>query len=97
MKSVGIREAKAQLSALARAETTVLTDYGKPIAVIAPLAPPPEERGSSDGSKFRQALLAIPNGLHTLVTNHGGPVAVVEKRGANDRSHASDPSVPYPH
>ena len=67
MKSVGIREAKAQLSALARAaakgETMVLTDYGKPIAVIAPLAPPPEEPRNPDGSKFRQALLSIPNGF----------------------------------
>ena len=41
MKSIGIREAKAKLSALARAAAsgtpTVLTDYGKPIAVIGPL------------------------------------------------------------
>ena len=50
MKSVSIREAKAQLSALARAaaqgESTILTDYGKPIAVIAPLAHLPGERSS---------------------------------------------------
>jgi prevent-host-death family protein len=36
MKSVGIREAKARLSELARAaakgEATILTDHGKPIA-----------------------------------------------------------------
>ena len=41
MKSVGIREAKARLSELARAaangDATVLTDYGKPIAMIAPI------------------------------------------------------------
>jgi prevent-host-death family protein len=41
MKSVGIRQAKAHLSALARAaaagESTLITDYGKPIAVIAPV------------------------------------------------------------
>ena len=66
MKSVGIREAKARLSALARAaangEATLLTDYGQPIAVIASL-----ERGSgdkaagvSDASEFRRSLLAVP-------------------------------------
>ncbi|HKN28627.1 MAG TPA: malic enzyme-like NAD(P)-binding protein [Roseiarcus sp.] len=37
MKSFGIREAKARLSALARAaangESTLLTDYGRPLAV----------------------------------------------------------------
>jgi antitoxin (DNA-binding transcriptional repressor) of toxin-antitoxin stability system len=41
MKSVGILEAKARLSELARAaangDATVLTDYGKPIAMIAPI------------------------------------------------------------
>jgi antitoxin (DNA-binding transcriptional repressor) of toxin-antitoxin stability system len=45
MKSAGIRQAKAQLSALARAaaagEATVLTDYGKPIAMISSLAEDP--------------------------------------------------------
>jgi antitoxin (DNA-binding transcriptional repressor) of toxin-antitoxin stability system len=39
MRSVGIREGKARLSELARAaangDATVLTDYGKPIAMIA--------------------------------------------------------------
>jgi prevent-host-death family protein len=41
MKSVGIREAKARLSELARAaakgEATILTYYGKPSAVIPPI------------------------------------------------------------
>jgi prevent-host-death family protein len=41
MKSVGIREAKARLSELARAvakgEATILTDYGKPVAMVGPL------------------------------------------------------------
>lgn len=45
MKTVGIREAKPRFSALVRAaaegETTLITDYGKPVAVIAPLEPPP--------------------------------------------------------
>ena len=42
MKSVGIQEAKARVSELARAaatgDATILTDYGKPIAMIAPLS-----------------------------------------------------------
>src|ERR1700677_349583 len=42
MKCVGIREAKAKLSELARAaaagQPTLLTDYGKPLAVIAAMA-----------------------------------------------------------
>jgi prevent-host-death family protein len=67
MKSVGIREAKARLSELARAaakrEATVLTDYGKPIAVIVPIEPVAEEMHPSDALKFRQVLLAIPYGL----------------------------------
>jgi hypothetical protein len=34
MKSAGIREAKARLSELAaKGEVTILTDYGKPIAM----------------------------------------------------------------
>ena len=41
MKSVGIREAKARLSELARAaasgDATIITDYGKPVAVIGPI------------------------------------------------------------
>jgi prevent-host-death family protein len=41
MKSFGIRQAKAHLSELARAaaagESTLITDYGKPIAMISPL------------------------------------------------------------
>ena len=72
MKSFGIREAKARLSALARAaangEPTLLTDYGKPLAVITSV-----ERGgaglanrSSDQSQFREALLALPYGLDGL-------------------------------
>ena len=70
MKTVGIREAKARLSALARAaaagEATVLSDYGKPIAVIAPLgaSPSEQESGKSDASQFRQALLALPHDLN---------------------------------
>ena len=69
MKTVGIREAKARLSALARAasagEITILSDYGKPIAVIAPMdaSPTGQENGGSDAAQFRQALLALPHEL----------------------------------
>ena len=69
MKTFGIREAKARLSALARAaaagEATVLTDYGKPIALIVPLdASPGQENGKSNPAQFRQALLALPHDLN---------------------------------
>ncbi len=67
MKSIGIREAKAHLSRLVRAaangEPTLITDYGKPIAVISSV----EERKAaptavfSDAAKFKQVLLACPD------------------------------------
>jgi prevent-host-death family protein len=68
MKSVGIREAKTHLSALARAaakgEPTLLTDYGKPLAVITAIAPVVEGHDDrSDPSEFRKALLAMPHEL----------------------------------
>jgi prevent-host-death family protein len=72
MNSFGIREAKAHLSALARAaangEPTLLTDYGKPIAVIVSAeggGVTPANR-SSDPLQFREALLALPYGLEGL-------------------------------
>lgn len=65
MRSVGIREAKAQLSALTRAaaggEVTLITNSGKPIAVIGPIEPALKKAQSSDGEKFRQALLSAPS------------------------------------
>lgn len=64
MRSVGIREAKARLSELARAaangDATVLTDYGKPIAMIAPIERATTEERASDAGEFRQALLSLP-------------------------------------
>jgi prevent-host-death family protein len=64
MKSVGIREGKARLSELARAaadgETTVLTDYGKPIAVISPIEQTTKAESGSDADGFRKALLSLP-------------------------------------
>ena len=69
MKSVGIRKAKARLSALARAAAqgapTLLTDYGKPIAMITPVATGPsgEKDGVLDLSESRRALLADPHDL----------------------------------
>jgi prevent-host-death family protein len=69
MKSVGIREAKAHLSRLARAaangEQTVITDYGKPIAVIMSIEASRAAAAAtfSDPDKFKQALLACPHDL----------------------------------
>ncbi len=64
MKSVGIREAKARLSELARmaakGETTIVTDYGKPIAMVAPIEQTNKEEGGSDATEFREALLSLP-------------------------------------
>ena len=63
MKSVGIREANARLSELARAaadgEPTLLTNYGKPLAVLAPFV----ESQDSDPAEFRKTLLAMPHPL----------------------------------
>jgi antitoxin (DNA-binding transcriptional repressor) of toxin-antitoxin stability system len=78
MKSVGIRQAKPRLSALARAaaagEPTLITDYGKPIAMIAPLvedpaheeaapAPIKEPKPRTGAAAFRKALFAAPHPL----------------------------------
>jgi prevent-host-death family protein len=66
MKSVGIREAKARLSALARAaangEPTLLTDHGEPRAVITSIERSVSDRaaGISDLSEFRGLLLSLP-------------------------------------
>jgi antitoxin (DNA-binding transcriptional repressor) of toxin-antitoxin stability system len=62
MKSAGIREAKARLSELARAaakgEATVLTDYGKPIAMISSIEQAAKAESGSDAGEFRKALLS---------------------------------------
>ena len=69
MKSVGMSEPKAHLSELVRAaangELIVLTDYGKPLAVITSIEGEGANRAddSADASKFRQALLALPHHL----------------------------------
>ena len=68
MKCVGIREAKTHLSAIARAaakgEPTLLTDYGKPLAVITAIVAVVESQDDrSDPSGFRTALLAMPHEL----------------------------------
>jgi prevent-host-death family protein len=78
MKSVGIRKAKPCLSALVRAaaggETTLITDYGKPVAVIAPIearaadlpepegdtTKQPEPRQPTDSAAFLDALFNPP-------------------------------------
>lgn len=63
MKSVGIREAKPRLSELARAaasgDATIITDYGKPVAVIGPIVETTNE-SASDAGEFREALLSLP-------------------------------------
>jgi antitoxin (DNA-binding transcriptional repressor) of toxin-antitoxin stability system len=76
MKSLGIRQAKAHLSALVRATTegecSLVTDNRKPVAMIGPppqdpaeavgpsAAPPEETTPLSDAAKFRKALLGPP-------------------------------------
>jgi prevent-host-death family protein len=64
MKSVGIREAKARLSELARAaangHATIITDYGKPVATIGPIEQTTAEKRASDAGEFREALLSLP-------------------------------------
>ena len=68
-EAVGIRVAKAQLSALARAaangELTLLTDYGEPRAMITSIksAAVGQAVGISDPSEFKQRLLALPYAL----------------------------------
>jgi prevent-host-death family protein len=78
MKSFGIRQAKAHLSAIVRAaaggERTLITDYGQPVAVIAPpledpqqveapAEPVKETKPLSDAAAFRHALLSAPHPL----------------------------------
>jgi antitoxin (DNA-binding transcriptional repressor) of toxin-antitoxin stability system len=78
MKSFGIRQAKAHLSELARAaaagESTLITDYRKPIAMISPLVeetmhaeapatPIEEPKPSTDAAAFRRALFEAPHAL----------------------------------
>jgi antitoxin (DNA-binding transcriptional repressor) of toxin-antitoxin stability system len=76
MKSLGVRQAKAHLSALVRAaasgECSLVTDNGRLVAMIGPppqdpldaedlsLAPNEETKPRSDAGKFRQALLGVP-------------------------------------
>jgi antitoxin (DNA-binding transcriptional repressor) of toxin-antitoxin stability system len=76
MKSLGVRQAKAHLSALVRAaasgERSLVTDNGRLVAMIGPppqdpldvedLSPAPNEETKplSDADKFRQALLGVP-------------------------------------
>ena len=76
MKSLGIRQAKAHLSALVRAaakgECSLITDNRKPVAMIGPppqdpveaeiSSPPPTEESKplSDAAEFRKALFGVP-------------------------------------
>jgi antitoxin (DNA-binding transcriptional repressor) of toxin-antitoxin stability system len=76
MKSLGIRQAKARLSALVRAaasgECSLVTDNRKLVAMIGPppqdpveaedssLSPTEEAKAPSDAAEFRKALLGVP-------------------------------------
>ena len=79
MKSLGVRQAKAHLSALVRVaasgECSLITDNGKLVAMI---GPPPhdaaeaedsssssteESKAPSDAVEFRKALLGVPSPL----------------------------------
>ena len=70
MRSVGIREAKAHFSALVRAaakgERIIITDFGKPLAMMASIQEGSASHadGSSDASKFKEALLAMPHNIN---------------------------------
>jgi antitoxin (DNA-binding transcriptional repressor) of toxin-antitoxin stability system len=77
MKSLGVRQAKAHLSALVRAaatgECSLVTDNGRLVAMI---GPPPEDpaeaedpspatteeaNAPSDAAEFRKALFGVPS------------------------------------
>ena len=69
MDSVSISEAKAKFSAIIEAaskgKTTIVTNHGDPVAIIAPF----EERGRDerptrpDLPSFEEALLTVPHEL----------------------------------
>jgi antitoxin (DNA-binding transcriptional repressor) of toxin-antitoxin stability system len=77
MKSLGVRQAKAHLSALVRAATSgecsLVTDNGRLVAMIGPppqalieaedSSPAPTEatKPLSDAGDFRKALLGVPS------------------------------------
>jgi len=76
MKTLGIRQAKAHLSALVRdaanGECSLVTDNGRPVAMIGPppqdpveaedssSSPTEEAKTPSDAAEFRKALFGIP-------------------------------------
>jgi antitoxin (DNA-binding transcriptional repressor) of toxin-antitoxin stability system len=77
MKTLGIRQAKAHLSALVRAaangECSLVTDNRKPVAMIGPppqdpveaddssLVPIEKAKALSGAADFRKALLGVPS------------------------------------
>jgi antitoxin (DNA-binding transcriptional repressor) of toxin-antitoxin stability system len=77
MKSLGVRQAKAHLSALVRAaasgECSLVTDNGRLVAMIGPPpqdateaadpspAPTEDTKPPSDAAEFRKALLGVPS------------------------------------
>jgi len=70
MNPVGIREAKAKFSEIVESaengETTIVTNHGSPVAVIAPFKEGEgqgERPNRSDIPSFEQALLSLPYNL----------------------------------
>ena len=61
---MGSGKLKARISELVRAaakgEATILTDYGKPVAMVGPFDQAMVEETSSDAGEFREALLSLP-------------------------------------
>lgn len=87
MRDVGIRELKAQLSRVVReveeGETVIVTDRGRPIAEIRPVAvAPPAEEHPGLLKMAREGRLVLPQ-----VRNHPGLYA--SPRRPLGRSHPS--------
>ena len=70
-ESVGIRDAKPNLSALVRAaakgETTLITDYGKPVALIAPLETATAKKPRPSPKKAVRSEARLPTDFAALL------------------------------
>ncbi|WP_027153578.1 type II toxin-antitoxin system Phd/YefM family antitoxin [Mesorhizobium sp. WSM2561] len=67
MKSMQVREAKAELSALIaaaeRGEPTTITKHGKPAAVLVPVEEAEKLYPVTEARSFAEHLLAFPGGV----------------------------------
>jgi prevent-host-death family protein len=69
MKTISLRAVKAQLSAIIEAaekgETTIVTKFGEPAAMIVPFKEERQEEGADrpDRPSFGKALLSLPHNL----------------------------------